>query len=358
MSIPAATDHTQMQVSISERQSAPQQGAGQRISALDFTKGALVLIMVLYHWINYFIGPQWPYYFYLRFLTPSFILITGFMISHIYLSKYDTADPRLPKRLFVRGLKLFAIFIALNLSRAVVLPTLSTGTLAAQPLATHNLLAIFITGNMPSTNKLVSFSILIPIAYLLVLCALLVFPYRSYKYTFHVVCLFLLLLISVLAFWSANSANLEMVTIGLLGTLIGFTPIRIINNLAYHSFVLILAYFSYLACITKWNVPFPLLIIGVCLTLTIIYRIGIRESQANRLYKIVTLLGKYSLFGYIFQIVVLQMLYAGFRYFDRMPAVWFASFPAAFLLTLAGVQGIDRARKAEGVDKLYKTIFA
>ena len=86
----------------------------QRISALDFTKGALVLIMVLYHWINYFIGPQWRYYDYLRFLTPSFIFITGFMISNVYLSKYDPADARLSKRLFMRGLKLIAIFVCSN----------------------------------------------------------------------------------------------------------------------------------------------------------------------------------------------------------------------------------------------------
>ena len=99
----------------------------QRISALDFTKGALVLIMVLYHWINYFIGLQWPYYRYLRFLTPSFIFVTGFMISNVYLSKYDAADPRLSKRLFTRGLKLMAVFLALNAARTLIVPVLSTG---------------------------------------------------------------------------------------------------------------------------------------------------------------------------------------------------------------------------------------
>src|SRR6267154_2261480 len=75
-----------------------------RNPALDFTKGALVLIMVLYHWINYFYGPHDNRY--LRFLTPSFICITGFLISNIYLSKYDISDPRLPKRLFQRGAKI------------------------------------------------------------------------------------------------------------------------------------------------------------------------------------------------------------------------------------------------------------
>src|SRR5580698_5323993 len=111
----------------------------QRIPALDFTKGALVLIMVLYHWVNYFIGPQWGYYGYLRFLTPSFIFITGFMVSNIYLSKYVAADSRLSKRLFTRGIKLMAVFLVLNVARILVVPILGTGTLVQNPLDLRNL---------------------------------------------------------------------------------------------------------------------------------------------------------------------------------------------------------------------------
>ncbi|HEY1462593.1 MAG TPA: hypothetical protein VGF44_04170, partial [Terriglobales bacterium] len=50
-----------------------------RNPALDFTKGFLVLLMVVYHWFNYFVGPQAGVYKYIRFLTPSFIFITGFI---------------------------------------------------------------------------------------------------------------------------------------------------------------------------------------------------------------------------------------------------------------------------------------
>src|SRR5208282_4816162 len=84
-----------------------------RNPALDFTKGALVLIMVLYHWMNYFQNLDWTYYKYLHFLTPSFIFIAGFMISNVYLSRYAAADRRLAKRLFTRGFKLIAIFLFL-----------------------------------------------------------------------------------------------------------------------------------------------------------------------------------------------------------------------------------------------------
>ena len=85
-----------------------------RDTAIDFTKGALVLFMVLYHWLNYFVGPQGQYYDYLRFLTPSFIFITGFMISQIQLRRYENSGRSLSKRLFVRGLKLLLVFLVLN----------------------------------------------------------------------------------------------------------------------------------------------------------------------------------------------------------------------------------------------------
>src|SRR5947209_3560903 len=87
----------------------------QRIPALDFTKGALVLIMVLYHWLNYFYGPSDNRY--MRFLTPSFIFITGFLISHIYFSRYGIAAPKLPGRLVQRGLKILGVFVLLNITR-------------------------------------------------------------------------------------------------------------------------------------------------------------------------------------------------------------------------------------------------
>src|SRR5271167_4696572 len=134
----------------------------QRISALDFTKGALVLIMVLYHWINYFIGADWAYYQYLRFLTPSFIFITGFMVSNVYLAKYDPADPRLWRRLFTRGLKLLVIFLVLNAARIFIVPVLATGVVAESTLDPGKLFIVFVSGNLSVVSgKLVSFSILV-----------------------------------------------------------------------------------------------------------------------------------------------------------------------------------------------------
>jgi peptidoglycan/LPS O-acetylase OafA/YrhL len=332
----------------------------QRIAALDFTKGALVLIMVLYHWINYFIGPQWEYYEYLRFLTPSFIFITGFMISNVYLAKYDAADPRLPKRLFTRGLKLMAIFLFLNVARILVVPVLGTGVLLENPLNFQNFFTVFVSGNLLIVGgKLVSFSILVPISYLLMFSGALMLPYRYFRYTFHVVCGLLLLSVVLLAAIGLRSQNLEFITIGMLGVLTGFVPNAAINDFVRHPYMLAFAYVCYTIAITIWNVPFLLLIVGVYLSLMVIYLVGASGSESGTIRSEVSLLGKYSLFGYISQIAILQILAASLRHVNFGFAVLIVSFLAAFALTIISVEVVDRVRaRVAGMDRLYKAVFA
>ncbi len=332
----------------------------QRISALDFTKGALVLIMVLYHWINYFIGPQWAYYRYLRFLTPSFIFVTGFMISHVYLSKYKAGDPRLSWRLFTRGLKLLAIFLVLNLARIYTVPVLGTGVVPHNLLDIGNIFIVFVSGNIPVVGgKLISFSILVPISYLLMLSGMLMLPYRFYRYTFHVVCVCLLLSIVALELIGAQSSNLEFIFMGMLGVLSGFMPIAAINDFVRHSYMLVFAYLCYTIAITTWGVPFSLQLVGVPLSLMIIYLVGISGSDSSTIRENVILLGKYSLFGYISQIAILQILAASLRRANFGFAVLSLSFLAAFALTIVSVEVVDRLRaRLASMDRLYKAVFA
>src|SRR6267143_6134007 len=118
-----------------------------RVPAIDFTKGALVLFMVLYHWLNYFISPQGDFYRYLRFVTPSFIFITGFLISSVYLSRYDTSDSRLVKRLLQRGMKIFGVFILLNVIISLLFRESYGGKVVFGQLSVTNMVAVYVTGN-------------------------------------------------------------------------------------------------------------------------------------------------------------------------------------------------------------------
>ena len=327
-----------------------------RITALDFTKGTLVLFMVLYHWINYFVGPDWPYYIYLRFLTPSFIFITGFMISNVYLAKYEVTDPRLSKRLVIRGVKLLAIFIVLNLVRDFVRPLLFGDTLSFSVLYPENVKVLFLTGHFSS--KVIAFYILVPIAYLLILSGVLMIPRRRYKYTFQAFCIFLFLLLMAIDFSGMKNQNLEILAIGMLGMLVGFKRIEVINRAIRHPYLLALTYILYTIAISRWNVTYPLEVIGTCLSVTIIYLVGTIEWGWHSFKETIILLGKYSLFGYISQIAILQILEASLRHVGFEYAKLLTSFIAAFVLTILAVVAIDRARKAATeIDQAYKAVF-
>jgi peptidoglycan/LPS O-acetylase OafA/YrhL len=323
----------------------------QRLPALDFTKGALVLVMVLYHWLNYFVGPQGLFYVYLRFLPPSFICITGFLISHVYLSKYRITDARLPRRLAVRGLKILGMFVLLN----AAISGLIRGSFDNFSVAV--LESIYVSGNMAS-GRAVAFFVLVPIGYLLLLSAGLLIACRYFKPVFHLVCVLCLLAIFVLNLNGYKSGNLDLLTIGLLGISIGYLPMDKLNRAFRHPYTLMVAYLAYLAAITAWEVPYPLLIVGVLLTLMLIYLLGTVSGDAGRVQRSIILLGKYSLVGYIAQIAILQLLR---RTLPMELTAWSlgASFVTAIALTLITVEAIDRARaKAPLVNRLYNAVFS
>jgi hypothetical protein len=329
---------------------------GRRIAALDFTKGALVLFMVLYHWLNYFARPELDYR-YLRFLPPSFIFITGFLISHLYLSG-PAVDMSVSKRLLTRAVKLVMVFGVLNVARAAVLAALSSGSAATDRLTVANILSVFIVGP-DVADKVMSFYILIPISYLLMLSAALLWCYQSFRYVFHLTSALLLVAVAVLSVEGIHSQNLEFVAIGMLGVLAGFLRIDTINRIAGQQYVLALLYVAYVAAITRWNTPFALLVPGVCLTLLVIYRMGFGDVEGDWLRRHVSLLGKYSLFGYVAQIAILQVMSAGLRHVGAGQSVLLVSFVLAFASTMIAVELVDRFKaRSIIVNRLYRAAFA
>ncbi|HTY84385.1 MAG TPA: hypothetical protein VMB19_09205 [Silvibacterium sp.] len=331
----------------------------KRIPALDFVKGALVLIMVLYHWINYFFGASDNRY--LRFLTPSFIFITGFLISNIYLSKYGIANPHLPRRLLQRGIKILAVFAGLNLARTAVFPHTYGSQMLAEHSSIRSLVDIYVIGSNlgGGQGKAIAFFILVPIAYVLILSALLLMVGKSYRYTFHALCALLFLVVLGLRLDGLQSANAELIAIGLLGIVTGYLPIEKINRFLDYPYVLVVAYLGYLWAITLWNIVYALQVVGVLLSLMILYVIARPKVDPGRIRGLVILLGKYSLLGYIAQIAILQVLHqALIRTTLTETALLTVSFFAAFLLTILSVEATDWTRKRVAlVDRIYTGVF-
>jgi hypothetical protein len=332
---------------------------GVRIPALDFTKGALVLIMVLYHWINYFLGPHDNRY--LRFLTPSFIFISGFIVSNIYLSKYGLSDPHLPKRLIERGLKILGVFVLLNVFRSFVSPGHANVNVLTTSDWIRNLIDVYVLGSGVGGGeaKAVAFFILVPISYLLLLSAGLLVVSRYYRFTVHVACVGFLLGIAAANYRGLESSNLELLAIGLLGLIAGYLPTERVNAIVRHPYLLAACYVAYVAAITAWNVIYPLQIVGVYLSLMILYWMGLESGKPGNIRATAVLLGKYSLLGYIAQIAILQCLRFALHPFSWETELLVLSFILAFALTIASVKIVDILRsKSSTVDRLYRFVFA
>ncbi len=321
-----------------------------RLFALDSTKGALVLTMVLYHWLNYFVAIDPSLYRYLRFLTPSFIFITGFLISYVYLRKDPSSTRVVSKRLFVRGLKLVAIVLVLNSAPALI---------ANNALRSRNgnklgvdLLLASLTG-----TKAVAFSVLVPIGYLLIASGLLLPLFRRYRGTFHVACA-LSLVSSLSVNWiGVDSSYLQLFSIGALGISIGHFQIDKVHRLLQHRIVLVLAYAGYVAAISVWNATYTLQIIGVCLSVSLIYVLATWCGDVNYVGRTAILLGKYSLFAYIIQIVILQILSKVSRLEDGID-ITAAAFLICIVATIASVKVVEWSRaRSRTFDVLYSAVF-
>ena len=222
-------------------------GKTVRNLALDFTKGVLVLFMVLYHWINYFISTEGYVYRYLRFITPSFIFITGFLITQAYLAKYDVHDPRLPKRLLQRGIKILVMFTLLNLGASLVSPKSHEGS----SFGFSSLPAYLVSLYVPEAGRAATFQVLVPIGCLLILCSGLLLMRRWFDYSIYATCAILFAGIFVADVCGWVNGTLELVGIGLLGVYLGNIPTATINRLLPYSPAVLLAYGAYLAAVSK-----------------------------------------------------------------------------------------------------------
>lgn len=332
-----------------------------RDPALDFVKGILVLFMVFYHWLNYFVGLEGQYYNYLRFLTPSFIFITGFVISQIHFEKYGRGSAQLSSRLMVRGLKLLGVFVALNILMGLAVPgSLVRSSFAGISLPAF-LFSVFVSGNVVAYagQKTAAFTILVPIAYLLIVSAGLNLLCGRVKYVFHYACGVLLLEILLLGAHGMHSFNLGLLMIGVLGVVLGYARREQVAALVSHRYVLCGIYGVYLVVITIWDVTSPVQILGAVLTTTLIYVAGKSGGEPGTIRGSAILLGKYSLFGYVFQIAILQVLRRISWFHEHGVIVLVFSLLLGFALTVGAVEILDWARvKSRMVNRSYQLVFA
>ncbi len=131
-----------------------------------------------------------------------------------------------------------------------------------------------------------------------------------------------------------------------------------IDQLAGRPLLIAGAYLAYLFALTCWREIFPMQIVGVCLSLLLIYTLGVKLGLHGRLPARILLLGKYSLLAYLAQIAVLLALFAVLRRLGLGWGTLVVSGVAAFVLTWLVVEVVDFARRrSKTVNWLYAAVF-
>jgi peptidoglycan/LPS O-acetylase OafA/YrhL len=301
----------------------------KRNAALDFTKGILVLLMIVYHWGNYFLGEVRYFYDYLRFLTPSFIFITGWIIGIIYTRKYDLNDTRVYKRLIIRGIKVLVLFTILNLVTHGMGLGRRTGGGTGISGFINEAFGIYVSGN----SRTASFQVLVPIGYILIFSAPWLWVSRFGKNYLISLALLLTIANQIGEAYGNTSINLALLSFGVLGLVFGFSAIPSPVESFIRVSTLTPVYVAYLALMTWIGPKYWVQLIGVWLSVMLIFAIGQRQATANRIGRGITEIGKYSLVGYVGQIAILQCLRALANPLEKIPYVAAMCLLLAFALT-------------------------
>ena len=281
--------------------------AASRDNRIDFVKGMLVLAMAIDHWLGYCVSGRPMLYQYVDYVAETFIFYSGFMCGTVYLGKYLADKNYVKPRLLYRGLRIFAMFFILNLIIQTFLGRrLYSGTESGAAMIMNNLSTIFFWGD----DRMVSFSILLPISYLLIICSHIFWSAR-YKY---------FLLAFIIAAFAACSImdvnptyNIKALSIGIggffTGTIMSQAAVKI-NKALYGTIIIaLLAVYFIVLVPLRFNASsifyYYLLINIVVAGLSFI---GGYIKANNIISKSILIFGQYSLFLYMFQIFFLQVI--------------------------------------------------
>ena len=322
-----------------------------RNQAIDFTKGILVIFMVIYHTLTS--HRVFPHQF-MAFLPASFIMISGFIITQIYFPKYGLDIKGLRRRLAVRSLKLLLIFTVLNLAALTIWPKYRYGIVFELENFFGEWMQIYLLGS----PRMVAFEVLIPISYTLLLS--IVIP-RLQSVTPYIItlCALIIFVACIIMENCGNSIyNMELISAGFIGMTIGLLPLALVNGMA-KSWTIILLLFILLGSFFFFSGDdYIIQIFSTIISLVIIYSIGCRINLQSWFSKQNILLGQYSLMSYIIQIAYLQMYRIAAAKWNIDKSI-ILTIILITLFTWATVIIVHQGRqKYEYVNVLYKNVFA
>lgn len=329
--------------------------ARPRIEALDMTKGVLVMAMVIYHSFNYSTDYTLAFkYLPFLFVPPSFILITGFLISRLYFTPEASRDLSVYCRLLFRGFRLLFLFTALNVLTQLVGRQKAINTPQGLSYLLDYWYEIYAIGG----GQYAAFSILLPIAYLMLLAPVLILLYRAHS-------LFALLTAVALAIFFMLQGegepfyNLALLSAGLIGVILGRVPDKALYLLRRYWYLPVILYAGYVAFIhLVWQSRFDQLL-DALLALAAIFSLCGAIGAGRLVGRELMIVGRYSLLAYIVQIAVLQVLTRMIGRLEPFTLPFYLLMAGVGLLMILMAEGLQWARsRAVWVDAPYRFIFA
>lgn len=328
--------------------------ARQRDLGLDFVKGFLVVVMALYHGMNYFSDLPAEYYGYLRFVNGSFVFISGYVVAAFY-SEQACSELFAPlRRLSSRGIKLLCIFSVLNL--AVSAAGMTNYRNVTFGLVDYVASAADIYGSGQAHQ--IAFRILVPISYVLMLSGLFLVSRRTQT-------LLIALTIATALLWTVFTPvapNAFFVLTGLLGLSFGLLLLNsdLLRRRVASWPVIAIGFVALASVMNLLSGNVLAYGVGVGLLLKLVYDGARLLDIDGRVFRSLVLLGKYSLVSYIGQIGFLFVLQRALRGQPIAPAWGLAlAFVATCTFLLATCTAIDRLRRRfRLVEGTYRLVFA
>lgn len=326
---------------------------GLRLEGIDFAKGVLVLCMVVYHSLNYCTRYELAFR-YMSFLPPSFILITGFLISCVYFGRPASQDRATSYRLLTRGAKLVLLFTVLNLLASLAGRNYNGQPLGLRFFATH-WIDIYVEGNGQAS----AFEVLLPIAYLLAIAPVLLFIERRHRL---VLTLGGVVAVSAGVILERNGALFPiggLMSAGLVGVLLGRVSAANIQKLRRHWLLCLGSFAAYIVISQIFRQTLLQQILGACCAVAAFTALGARFQGNTWLHRRILNLGQYSLLSYIVQIGILQILLRALRRPEPFSAEFYGMFIVTLILTQFAVEAAIFLRtRSPKADATYRAIFA
>jgi peptidoglycan/LPS O-acetylase OafA/YrhL len=323
-----------------------------RDQGLDFVKGFLVVVMALYHGMNYFANVPAQYYGYLRFVNGSFVFISGYVVAVFYAERARGNRFEALRRLALRGFKLLCIFTALNVAVSAV--GMTNYRAVTFGLSDYLSSAADIYGSGQAHQ--IAFRILVPISYVLALSGLYLVSKRSQA-------ILIGLTIVVAGGWTLVAPvppNVFFVLTGLLGLSFGLLKGDLLQRRVTRWPVIVAGLVALAWVMNTLSGNVLAYGIGVGLLLKLVYDGASLLDAGTRAYGLLVLLGRYSLVAYIGQIGFLFLLRRALHGHDFDPTAELAfAFVATCLFLVVTCVAIEKARRRfRLVEGTYRLVFA